>query len=104
MDFGEFIKELQKGRVGRRKVWRKELIVFMQIPADIPAEVTWNMKSLPTDMKVFLKQQNLGIRYYDQFISYNLVDATSTYYVFNGEDINATDWEVIDPFNYNRFE
>ena len=52
MTFGEILKELQNGRVVRRTDWREELVVFMQIPADIPYDRTWNMQSLPTDMKV----------------------------------------------------
>ena len=84
MTFGEILKELQNGRVARRTGWREELVIFMQIPADIPYDRTWNMQSLPTDMKVLLKQHNKGIRYEDQFIIYDLSDNTATYYIFDG--------------------
>ena len=104
MTFGEILKELQNGRVVRRTDWREELVVFMQIPADISYDKTWNMQSLPTDMKVLLKQYNKGIRYENQFIIYDLVDNTATYYVFDGGDVNSTDWEVIEPFTYNYYE
>lgn len=104
MTFGEILKELQNGRVVRRADWREELVVFMQIPADIPYDRTWNMQSLPTDMKVLLKQHNKGIRYENQFIIYDLIEQTATYYVFDGDDINATDWAVIEPFTYNHYE
>ena len=104
MTFGEILKELQNGRVVRRTDWVEELVVFMQIPADIPHDRTWNMQSLPTDMKVLLKQYNKGIRYENQFIIYDLIKQTATYYVFDGDDINATDWAVIEPFTYNHYE
>jgi hypothetical protein len=104
MTFGEILKELQNGRVVRRTDWREELVVFMQIPADIPYDRTWNMQSLPTDMKVLLKQYNRGIRYEHQFIIYDLCDNTATYHVFDGDDINATDWVVIEPFTYTHYE
>lgn len=101
MTFKEILKELQQGRVVRRDSFGPELVVFMQIPAYIENEKTWNMKSLPTDMKVLLKQQNASISYEDQFILYDLDNKSATYMVFDGWDINATDWEVIDPFNYS---
>lgn len=104
MTFIEILKELQNGRVIRRTNWRKELVVFMQIPADIPYDKTWNMQSLPTDMKVLLKQCNKGIKYENQFIIYDLSDNSATYQMFDGDDLNATDWEVIEPFTYTYYE
>jgi hypothetical protein len=104
MTFGEILKELQNGRVVRRADWADWYVLFMQIPADIPCDRTWNMQSLPTDMKVLLKQHNKGIRYENQFIIYDLCDNVATYYVFDGDDINATDWVVIEPFTYNHYE
>lgn len=100
MTFGEILKELQNGKVVRRSGWRRSIVIFMQIPASIPCEKTWNMQSLPNDMKIFLKQQGAGIHYRDQFIAYDLVDGFATYLPFDGECLNATDWEVIDPFTY----
>jgi hypothetical protein len=55
-------------------------------------------------MKVLLKQYNKGIRYEHQFIIYDLSDNTATYQIFDGDDVNATDWEVIEPFTYNYYE
>ena len=100
MTFDKILKELQQGRVVRRDSWADCFVVFMQIPAFIECERTWNMQSLPTDMKVLLKQQNASINYQDQFIIYDLSNEVATYNNFDGEDVNATDWLVIDPFNY----
>jgi hypothetical protein len=100
MTFDKILKELQHGRVVRRDSWADCFVVFMQIPAFIECERTWNMQSLPTDMKVLLKQQNASINYQDQFIIYDLSNGVATYNNFEGEDVNATDWLVIDPFNY----
>lgn len=104
MTFGEILKELQDGKVVRRKTWRKEIVVFMQIPAEMSCEQTWKMQSLPGAMKVFLKEQGAGIHYRDQFIVYDLFDKMATYLPFDGECLNATDWEVIDPFTYTVYE
>lgn len=101
MTFGEILKELQQGRIVRRKNWREELIVFMQIPANIPCSRTWHMQSIPYDMKVLCKQRDLEINYKDQFIIYDISDQSATYVVFDGEDVNSTDWEVINPISYN---
>ena len=100
MNFGEILIELQKGKVVRRKSWVRDFIVFMQIPAVVDYENTWHMKSLPNDMKILCKQNKLGITYRDQFIIYDMEDCIATYMNFDGEDINADDWEVIDPFTY----
>lgn len=100
MTFGEVLKELQQGRVVRRNSWRRELIIFMQIPANIPCDQTWYIQSVPYDMKVLLKQHKLGINYKDQFIIYDIIDKTATHITFDGEDVNSTDWEIINPFNY----
>lgn len=104
MTFGEILKELQSGKVVRRQTWRKEIVVFMQVPAELSCEQTWKMQSIPGDMKVFLKQQGAGIHYRDQFIAYDLSDRMATYLPFDGECLNATDWEVIDPFTYSVYE
>jgi hypothetical protein len=55
-------------------------------------------------MKVLLKQHQSGISYKNQFILYDLIDNIATYCTFDGDDINATDWEVIEPFTYTYYE
>ena len=51
---------------------------------------------------------NLGGLYVNEycsdFIIYDLIDQTATYQVFDGDDVNATDWVVIEPFTYNHYE
>ena len=56
------------------------------------------------NLKVLLKQHHKDIDYKDQFIIYDLVEQTATYQVFDGDDVNATDWVVIEPFTYNHYE
>ena len=46
----------------------------------------------------------VGITYHDQFIMYDFSDRTCTYYPFDGEDINADDWEVVDPLTYDPYD
>jgi hypothetical protein len=35
---------------------------------------------------------------------YDFLTGIATYCVFDGDDINAEDWEVIDPTHYNPYE
>lgn len=100
MNFAWALAEMSRGKVVRRQIWRNELVAFAQVPAAIESENTWNMKSLPGDMKVFLKQYKLPIYYKDQYIIYDALSNIATYCIFDGEDINAVDWMSIDPFNY----
>ena len=100
MTFEEILKELRNGKIVRRQCWRDGIVVFMQIPASIDSEQTWHMKSLPNDMKILCRQNNLGISYQNQFIIYDMYNKTATYNTFDGEDINGEDWIVIDPFTY----
>lgn len=52
MNFGEAIKELQKGNRVSRHGWNgKELFVFMQVPAEIGKEIVPKMQSLPESVK-----------------------------------------------------
>ena len=101
MTFIEIFKYLEEGRVVRRVSWANCFVIFKQIPAQINNDLVWNMKSVPTDMKVLCKQLNLGINYANQYIIYDIEDQTATYINFDGDDLNADDWEVIDPFNYD---
>ena len=101
MTFEEALKELRQGKIVRRDFYAENFVIFMQVPADIPFHKIWDMQSLPIDAKVLLKINNKKIRYRDQFIIYDLEEQVATYHVFDGEDVNATDWEVIDPFCYN---
>ncbi len=101
MKFEEILKELRNGKLVRRTCYRESLIIFMQVPAYINTDNTWHMKSLPNDMKIFLKQNEMPIEYKNQFIIYDTDDCTATYHVFDGDDINAEDWVVIDPFTYS---
>lgn len=100
MRFEEVLKELRQGKIARRQSYADYFVIFMQVPADIPYDRIWDMQSLPIDAKILLKLNNKKIRYRDQFIIYDLEKQVATYHVFDGEDLNATDWEVIDPFCY----
>lgn len=46
----------------------------------------------------------LGVTYHDQFIMYDFSDQSCTYYPFDGEDMNADDWELVDPMSYDPYE
>lgn len=45
-----------------------------------------------------------GVTYHDQFIMYDFSDQSCTYYPFDGEDMNADDWELVDPMSYDPYE
>ena len=102
MTFAEILVELNNGKVVTRESYNGNFVIFKQIPCDIENVIP--MKSLPSDMKILLKMNNLGIKYRDQYIIYDYNTEIATYTVFDGEDINATDWLVINPVEYNFYE
>jgi hypothetical protein len=104
MKFGEMLSELQKGRVVRRRSYHSSLVIFMQIPATIPYTKVSTMQSIPTPMKKLMNKFDAGILYHDQFIMYDFSDQSCTYYPFDGEDINANDWEVVDFLDYDPYD
>lgn len=100
MTFSEILPFLNKGFAVRRSEYDPTLIIFKQIPASID-DVT-PMKSIPQPVKELLLKYKVGIDYEDQYIIYDFLTGIATYCVFDGEDINATDWEVLDS-NYNPY-
>lgn len=104
MTLGEAVKAMQEGKVVTRDAYRASLVIFMQIPALISREMVPTMKSLPNDMKILLDVCQAGVKYRDQFICYDFDDEVATYAAFDGEDINATDWKIVNPLAYNPYE
>lgn len=104
MKFEEILPALRRGEVVRRGVFQSSLVVFMQIPAEIPAQDVLKMKSIPTQMKVLMGEYEARVTYHDQFIMYDFSDQSCTYYPFDGEDMNADDWELVDPMSYDPYE
>lgn len=104
MKFEKILPMLRAGEVVRRSVFQRNLVIFMQIPAsiDFPGIVT--MRSIPDAMKVLMLLNCAGVRYHDQFIMYDFSDQSCTYYPFDGEDMNADDWEVVDVLHYKPYD
>lgn len=102
MTFGEILPYLNKGFVVRREEYDPALIIFKQIPASFD-DVT-NIKSIPDSVKTLITRYGVGIDYENQFMIYDFLTGTATYCVFDGDDINAEDWEVIDPTSHNPYE
>ena len=94
MKFAEILPFLDKGFAVRRASYDNPLIIFKQIPASI--DDVSNMRSLPKQVKELLMRHKVGIDYEDQYIIYDFITGVGTYCVFDGEDINALDWEVVD--------
>lgn len=102
MTFGEILPYLNKGFVVRREEYDPALIIFKQIPASF--DDVSNIKSLPDSVKAIITRYGVGIDYEDQFMIYDFLTGIATYCVFDGDDINAEDWELIDPTHYNPYE
>jgi hypothetical protein len=100
MTFSEILPFLNEGFAVRRNVYCSELIIFKQIPASID-DVTY-MKSIPTRVKNLMIELGVGIDYENQYIIYDFVTGVATYCVFDGDDINALDWEVVHE-DYNPY-
>lgn len=101
MTFAEILPFLNEGFAVRRAMYCESLIVFKQIPASID-DVTY-MKSIPNQVKSLLLKFGVGIDYQNQYIIYDFITGEATYCVFDGDDINALDWEVVKD-NYNPYE
>lgn len=101
MTFSEILPFLNEGFAVRRSDYYKSLIIFKQIPAIID-DVT-HLKSVPKQVKDLLLSYKVGIEYLDQYIVYDFITGIGTYCVFDGEDINAQDWEIVKE-NYNPYE
>lgn len=104
MKFEEVLPAVREGKAIRRGVFHNSLIVFMQVPATIDPSAIANMQSIPSEVKWLLNLASMGISYNDQFIMYDFADGTCTYYPFDGNDLNADDWEVVNPLTYNPYE
>ena len=102
MTFGEILPYLNKGFVVRREEYDPALIIFKQIPASF--DDVSNIKSIPDSVKTLITRYGCGIDYENQFMIYDFLTGTATYCVFDGDDINAEDWETIDPTHYNPYE
>ena len=101
MTFAEILPFLNEGFAVRRSDYMESLIIFKQVPASID-DVT-NLKSIPKQVKKLLTKYKVGIDYESQYIIYDFITGIGTYCVFDGEDINALDWEVVTE-EYNPYE
>lgn len=104
MKFEEILPALRRGEIVRREVFQSGLVLFMQIPAEISAQDVLKMKSVPIQMKILMKDYEAGITYHDQFMIYDFSDQSCTYYPFDGEDINADDWKLVDLISYDPYD
>ena len=102
MTFVEILPYLNKGFVVRREEYDPALIIFKQIPASF--DDVSNIKSIPESVKTIMTRYGVGIDYENQFMIYDFLTGIATYCVFDGDDINAEDWEVIDPTSHNPYE
>ena len=101
MTFAEILPFLNEGFAVRRSEYHENLIIFKQVPASID-DVTY-IHSIPTQVKNLLVKHKVGIDYESQYLIYDFITGIATYSVFDGDDIDALDWEVVSD-NYNPYE
>ena len=101
MTFGQILPYLNQGYAVRRNSYMGSLIIFKQIPASIDNVIP--MKSIPDRVKALLLKYRVGVDYEDQYIIYDFVTGIATYCVFDGEEINALEWDGV-PLDYNPYE
>jgi hypothetical protein len=101
MTFSDILTYLHSGHAVRRAEYDPALIIFEQVPATITN--IEKLQSVPNNVKTLLINQEVSINYCNQFILYDFLTETATYCVFDGDDLNATDWEVVDE-NYDPHE
>ena len=96
MTFENMLPHLKGGEVVRRASFAKKFVIFMQVRADISAELAMGLKSMPKNMKLLLLDAEKGITYNNQILVYDFSTMLATNYTFSSNDINADDWEIID--------
>lgn len=104
MTFEEILPSLRKGEIVRRKIYHSYLVVFMLHREELTLNHVIHERSIPSSVKTMLNKHMKGLIYHDLFLMYDFSDNRCSYYSFDGEDINADDWEVVDPVNYNPYE
>ena len=93
MTFAEILPFLNEGFAVRRAEYRTSLIVFKQVSANID-DVT-HVKSIPKKVKDIFLKFGVAIDYDFQYIVYDFDTGVGTHCIFDGEDINALDWELV---------
>lgn len=101
MTFAEILPFLNEGFAVRRAEYSSNLIIFKQIPASID-DVSY-LRSIPNKVKSLLIKHGVGIDYESQYLIYDFITGIATYCVFDGDDIDALDWEVVKE-DYNPYE
>lgn len=100
MTFIEILPLLNAGCPVRRASFDPAFIIFKQVPASF--DDVSNIKSLPPQVKVLLASLGVGIDYENQYLIYDFVTGVATSCCFDGDDVTALDWEVVD-VDYNPF-
>lgn len=93
MTFSEILTFLNNGFAIRRKSYDQALIIFKQIPSSI--DNVSSIKSMPKEVKKLLSKFKVGIDYESQYIIYDFITGSATHCIFDGEDLDAMDWEII---------
>ena len=96
MTFSEILPLLHQGFPVRRESFYPSFIIFEQVPATIDNVAP--MQSIPQQVKDLLLKHKVGIDYDFQYIIYDFITGLATDCVFDGEDLNAQDWEVVHPY------
>lgn len=96
LSFGVAIELLLNGYAVRRKGWNgKNLMVFKQVPAQIPSEIIPRMQSLPQEAKRLILEHKGEINYESQCLIYNSETGRADSWVPSISDVFANDWELV---------
>lgn len=96
LSFGVAIELLINGYAVRRKGWNgKNLMIFKQVPAQIPSEIIPRMQSLPQEAKRLILEHKGEINYESQCLIYNSETGRADSWVPSISDVFATDWELV---------
>lgn len=101
-NFGQVVAALNQGRTVSRAGWNgKGMVVFRQVPSEVPADIIPRMTSLPPDVKKLIEGRGKPLRYSNQLA---ILDAENNVngWTPNTSDALSTDWiiygeEVCDP-------
>jgi hypothetical protein len=90
--FGQAVEAMKQGQLVSRDGWNgKGLMVFMQVPSEVPADIIPRMTSLPPAAKAVALERQAPLRYSNQMALLN-PDNTVQGWAPSSSDTLATDW------------
>ena len=96
LDFGKALVALKAGKKVARSGWNGKGMFVFQRPGDtLSKDFIPNVKSLPDDIKSFLKKQDRVIKFHPYLCMWSAKGEVVNGWLASQTDMLAEDWEII---------